>query len=86
MGAPGPDHPNQPWAIGIKRSSAPTVSRGFHTAAADLDATARHVMHVMHGLHVMQDGFSLAHEALAMTLVELQSDLQHVLVELVVAS
>jgi len=35
----------QRWAIEIKRSSAPTVSRGFHVAADDLHATRRIVVH-----------------------------------------
>jgi predicted AAA+ superfamily ATPase len=35
----------QRWAIEIKRSSAPAVSKGFHIAAADLKATARYVVH-----------------------------------------
>ena len=33
------------WAIEIKRSSAPTVSKGLHIAADDLEATARFVVH-----------------------------------------
>lgn len=35
----------QRWAVEIKRSSAPTVSRGFHIAADDLEATHRFVAH-----------------------------------------
>ena len=31
----------QIWAIEIKRSSAPTVSRGFYQAASDLGATRK---------------------------------------------
>ena len=31
----------QTWIIEIKRSSAPTVSRGFHVAAADLQASRK---------------------------------------------
>jgi predicted AAA+ superfamily ATPase len=56
----------QRWAIEIKRSSAPTVSRGFHTAAADLAATARYVV------HAGRDSFPLAHGVLAMNLVDMQ--------------
>lgn len=56
----------QRWAIEIKRSSAPTVSRGFHTAAADLAATARYVV------HAGRDSFPLAHGVLAMTLADMQ--------------
>ena len=36
------EHPGgQIWIIEIKRSSAPTVSRGFHVAAADLQASRK---------------------------------------------
>ena len=35
----------QRWVIEIKRSSAPSVSKGFHIAAADLAATRRLVVH-----------------------------------------
>ena len=35
----------QRWAIEIKRSSAPSLSRGFHIAADDLKASARFVVH-----------------------------------------
>ena len=35
----------QRWVIEIKRSSAPSVSKGFHIAAADLAATTRLVVH-----------------------------------------
>lgn len=62
----------QRWAIEIKRSSAPAVSRGFHTASADLEATARYVV------HAGRDSFPLAHGVLAVTL----ADLQRALVEL----
>ena len=56
----------QRWAIEIKRSSAPAVSRGFHTAAADLEATARYVV------HAGRDSFPLAHGVVAMTLADMQ--------------
>jgi len=35
----------QRWAIEIKRSSAPAVSKGFHIAADDVKATQRFVVH-----------------------------------------
>ena len=35
----------QRWAVEIKRSSAPAVSRGFHTAANDIGAARRFVVH-----------------------------------------
>ncbi|MBB4843369.1 putative AAA+ superfamily ATPase [Paucibacter oligotrophus] len=62
----------QRWAIEIKRSSAPTVSRGFHLAAADLEATARYVV------HAGADSYPLPHGVLAVTL----ADLQRALIEL----
>jgi len=37
--------------IDIKRTAAPTVSRGLRSAAADLDAAALHVVHVVHVVH-----------------------------------
>ena len=33
------------WAVEIKRSTAPTVRKGFHLACADIDATARFVIY-----------------------------------------
>ena len=54
------------WAIEIKRSSAPTVSRGFHIGAGDLKATARFVV------HAGQESFPLAQGVQATTLANLQ--------------
>lgn len=54
------------WAIEIKRSSAPTVSRGFHSAAADLEAMARYIV------HAGPTSFPLAHGVVATTLADLQ--------------
>jgi predicted AAA+ superfamily ATPase len=62
----------QRWAIEIKRSSAPAVSRGFHSAAADLKATARFVV------HAASESFPLSNEVRATTL----ADLQRALIEL----
>jgi uncharacterized protein len=56
----------QRWAIEIKRSSAPAASRGFHLAAADLDATQRFVV------HAGNDSFPLAQGVHAVTLAQLQ--------------
>jgi hypothetical protein len=39
----GPEH--QIWAVEIKRSSAPTLSKGFHTAAEDIQATSKFVVY-----------------------------------------
>ena len=62
----------QRWAIEIKRSSAPSVSKGFHIAAADVKATARFVV------HSGSESFPIAQGVRAVTL----RDLQHALVEL----
>ncbi|OIQ90385.1 hypothetical protein GALL_277230 [mine drainage metagenome] len=37
--------PTERWAVEIKRSSAPTVSKGFHLGSDDIDATRRIVVH-----------------------------------------
>lgn len=55
----------QRWAVEIKRSSAPAVSRGFHTAATDIGA-ARH--YVVHG---GKDSFALPSGVQAVPLGEL---------------
>jgi predicted AAA+ superfamily ATPase len=39
----GPD--DEVWAIEIKRSAAPQISRGFHTAAEDIKATRKFVVY-----------------------------------------
>ena len=39
----GPDR--QIWAVEIKRSSAPVLQKGFHTAAEDIGATAKFVVY-----------------------------------------
>jgi uncharacterized protein len=59
----------QRWAIEIKRSSAPTISRGFHTAAADLGVTARFVV------HAGSESFPQAQALRASTLADLQQAL-----------
>ena len=39
------EHGNERWAIEIKSSTAPKVTRGFHTACEDLAPTRRFVVH-----------------------------------------
>jgi len=56
----------QRWAIEIKRSSAPSVSKGFHIAAADLKATSKFVV------HAGTDSYPLGNQTQAVTLLELQ--------------
>ena len=57
------------WAIEIKRSSAPAVSKGLHIAADDVKATARFVV------HSGKDSFPLANGVQATTLLDLQQAL-----------
>ena len=59
----------QRWAIEIKRSSAPTTSKGFHIAAADLAATQRFVV------HSGGESFPLPHGVRAVTLADMQAAL-----------
>lgn len=54
------------WAIEIKRSSAPTPSRGFHIAAEELKVTERHVV------HSGGESFPLGNGVKASTLADLQ--------------
>jgi uncharacterized protein len=56
----------QRWAIEIKRSSAPSVSKGFHIAADDLKATAKFVV------HSGAESYPLGNQTQAVTLLELQ--------------
>lgn len=39
----GPD--NQTWAVEIKKSAAPPLSKGFHTACEDIQATHKFVVY-----------------------------------------
>jgi hypothetical protein len=50
------------WAIQIKRSSAPTVSKGFYSACEDLMPSQKFVV------HSGQDKFPLGHGILAVSL------------------
>ena len=47
------------WVIEIKRSSAPTVSRGFHLAAADVGATRKLVVAPVGAPYPMRDGIEV---------------------------
>lgn len=59
----------QRWAIEVKRSTAPTVSKGFHLGAADVKATRRFVV------HGGKDTFPLDDKITAITVLELQQAL-----------
>ena len=49
----------QTWVIEIKRSSAPTVSKGFYTAAADLGAARRLLVAPVDEPYPMKDGIEV---------------------------
>ena len=49
----------QAWVIEIKRSSAPTVSKGFYTAAADLGAARRLLVALVDEPYPMKDGIEV---------------------------
>lgn len=57
------------WAIEVKRSSAPVVSRGFHIGAGEVGATERFVV------HAGDAAFALPHGVQAVTLAGLQQAL-----------
>ncbi|MDP2810719.1 MAG: DUF4143 domain-containing protein [Rhodocyclaceae bacterium] len=44
------------WVVEIKRSSAPTVSRGFHLAATDVGATKKLLVAPVAAPYPMRDG------------------------------
>lgn len=59
----------QRWAVEVKRSSAPAVSRGFHIGAGDVKATARFVV------HGGAESFPLGNKVQAVSLSDLQRTL-----------
>ncbi len=63
----------QRWAIEIKRSSAPAMSKGFHIAADDVKATRRFVVHSGH------ESYPLGKEVRASTVIDLQQELLGIL-------
>ena len=58
------------WAIGVKRSSAPSVSRGFHAACDDLRPTRKYVV------HTGDQSFPLRHSVEAVTVEDVLSRLE----------
>ncbi len=57
------------WAIEIKRSSAPTVSKGFYTACDDIKADKRYVV------YAGNESFSLGQGITAISLTQLMQEL-----------
>lgn len=63
--------PARPWAIEIKRSSAPRPSRGFHQACADLGARRRLIV------YPREERFSAGDGIEAIGLIELMQELRN---------
>jgi predicted AAA+ superfamily ATPase len=61
---------NEIWAIEIKRSSAPKVSKGFHYACEDIKATRKFV------IYSGTEQFPLPHKIEAMGLIEFLQELK----------
>ncbi len=57
------------WAIEIKRSVSPSLSRGFYTACEDIKATHKYVV------YSGQDSFSLGQDVRAVSLFDLMGEL-----------
>lgn len=64
------DSAGRRWAIEIKRTSAPSISKGFHLGCADVAATRRIVV------HAGRESFPLAEGVEAMTLSDAVAALQ----------
>ena len=60
---------NEKWAIEIKRSSAPTLSKGFYIACEDIKADKRYV------IYSGQERFTLSEEVIAVSLPDLMQEL-----------
>ena len=61
---------NERWAIEIKRSAAPSVSKGFHIACDDIKAAQKFVV------YSGQDSFSMGPEVRAISLYDLMEKLR----------
>lgn len=59
----------QTWVIEIKRSTAPTVSKGFHLAAADLRATRKLLVAPVEQPYPMKEGIEVMNPLVAVRLV-----------------
>ena len=47
------------WVVEVKRSSAPTVSKGFHLAATDVAATRKLLIAPVANAYTMRDGIDV---------------------------
>jgi len=57
------------WVLEIKRSSAPTVSRGFHLAAADVQATRKLLVAPVDNAYPRKDGIEVMSPLAAASLI-----------------
>jgi hypothetical protein len=64
---------DQTWAIVIKRSSAPTISKGLYTVAADLDAVRKLLAAPVQQPYPMKDGVEVMSLLLATLAISSQS-------------
>ena len=60
------------WVIEIKRSSAPTVSKGFHIAANDVKASRKLLVAPVDNMFVMRDAIDVMNPLVAANLVAAQ--------------
>lgn len=60
---------NEKWAIEIKRSGTPTLSKGFHIACQDINAQRKFVV------YAGSDKFPLANEVIAIPLADLMQEI-----------
>ena len=49
----------QTWVVEVKRSSAPTVSKGFYLAAADVEATRKLLVAPVTEAYPMREGIEV---------------------------
>jgi predicted AAA+ superfamily ATPase len=63
----------QTWVIEIKRSTAPTVSKGFYTAASDLGATRKLLVAPVGQPYPIKDGIEVMNPFMAAALLSSQT-------------
>jgi hypothetical protein len=61
--------PGNRWAIEIKRSLAPTLSKGFHFGCEDIQATKRFIV------YPGKDRFPAAHDVTILSLIDMMNEL-----------
>jgi hypothetical protein len=63
----------QTWVIEIRRSSAPTVSKGFYTAASDLAASRKLLVAPVEQSYPMKEGVEVMSPLKAARLISMQA-------------